>query len=97
MEIFEQTSLMTWKARRCIYRLLLVFDNFGDEIPNTANTSVEHRQYHHNHQQQQTGHLSIQEYAEQAINDLLQQYNHDELFDSDVSFMELYSSIPLCE
>lgn len=29
MEIFEQTSLMTWKARRCIYRLLLVFDNLG--------------------------------------------------------------------
>lgn len=29
MEIFEQTSLMTWKARRCVYRLLLVFDNFG--------------------------------------------------------------------
>ncbi|OJJ78809.1 fungal specific transcription factor domain-containing protein [Aspergillus glaucus CBS 516.65] len=86
MGIFERTSLMTRKARSCIYRLLFTFDSLGDKsisIP-SAPTDQETERF-------------ILEHTGQSINELLGQWSQDEVLDSDMSFFEIYSSIPLGE
>ncbi|OOO12231.1 hypothetical protein OAory_01087010 [Aspergillus oryzae] len=86
MKHIGKNSLITQKAGCCIERLLTVFDTLGDHVRVRSSVSLDFWNTD-----------CIMRNIGQASDDLLMHFSQDDFIGQDLSFLDLYSRLPLCE
>ncbi|KAE8337811.1 hypothetical protein BDV24DRAFT_177280 [Aspergillus arachidicola] len=86
MKFIGKNSLITQKAGCCIERLLTVFDTLGDHVRVRSAVSLDFWDAD-----------CIMRNIGQASDELLMHFSQDDFIDQDLSFLDLYSRLPLCE